>query len=100
LSLIQKEISRRQESGSDTSRAGESAEEVESFDSNTHDSVFNSEIPKQNIHRVTHPNHLKDKKVNHESTKLSPQAVNKLLKENYAKKKQHDFRIEQRYYNM
>ena len=78
----------------------EDAEEVESFDSNTADSEFSSEIQKQNQHRVKHPNYLKDKKVNHESVKLSPQAVNKLLKENYSKKKQHEFRIEQRYYGM
>jgi hypothetical protein len=82
------------------SRKGESAEEVETFDSDTADSEFSSEIQKQNQHRVKHPNYLKDKKVNHESVKLSPQAVNKLLKENYSKKKQHEFRIEQRYYGM
>lgn len=97
LKLIHNEMERRQESNNANN---EDNEEVESFNSDTTDSEFSSEIQKQNQHRVKHPNYLRDKKVNHESVKLSPQAVNKLLKENYAKKKQHEFKIEQRYYSM
>lgn len=66
----------------------EDAEEVDTCGCEKKDSVFSKEIPKKNLD-----------KINKESVKLSPKAVNNLLKENYIKRKQHQFRFEERYRN-
>jgi hypothetical protein len=66
----------------------EDAEEVDTCGCEKHDSVFSSEIPKKDL-----------TKINKESVKLSPKAVNNLLREQYIKRKQHQFRFEERYRN-
>jgi hypothetical protein len=84
LKLIQNEIDSR------NNEKQEDAEEVESFNCDTKDSVFNPHTAKRNLNREQNP-------VNKESVKLSPQAVKRLLHENYLKNKQHKFRIDQKY---
>ena len=83
-----------QEDSEDESDEEEDAEEVETCGCEKHDSVFNPEIPKKNLKREVHPDKSPIKK---ESVKLSPKAVNKLLQENFIKKKQHQFKYEEKY---
>jgi hypothetical protein len=72
----------------------EDAEEVDTCGCEKKKMVFNPEIAKKNTERVTSPDKGSIKK---ESVKLSPTAVNKLLKENFIKKKQHQFKFEEKY---
>lgn len=83
-----------QEDSEDESDEEEDAEEVETCGCEKKKSVFNPEIAKKNLERETHPDKHPIKK---ESVKLSPKAVNQLLKENFIKKKQHQFRYEEKY---
>lgn len=66
----------------------EDAEEVDTCGCEKEDNVFSKEIPKKNL-----------AKINKESAKLSPKAVNNLLRENYIKRKQHQFKFEEKYRN-
>jgi len=66
----------------------EDAEEVETCSCQEHEGAFYDELPKKSL-----------AKINKESTKLSPKAVNTLLREEYLKRKQHQFRFEERYRN-
>lgn len=85
------------------SRSGhtpEDAEDVDSCECGEDEQVFNKDIARDNYKRAQHPDDLKVRptpKPNYESVKLSPQAVDKLLKENYIKQRQHKFRIEEKY---
>lgn len=72
----------------------EDSEEVDTCGCEKKKMVFNPEIAKKNTERVTSPDKSPIKK---ESAKLSPTAVNKLLKENFIKKKQHQFKFEEKY---
>jgi hypothetical protein len=72
----------------------EDAEEVETCGCEKKKMVFNPEISKKNIERSTSPDKGSIKK---ESVKLSPTAINKLLKENFVKSKQHKFKMEEKY---
>ena len=72
----------------------EDSEEVDTCGCEKKKMVFNPEIAKKNTERVTSPDKSPIKK---ESVKLSPTAVNKLLKENFIKKKQHQFKFEEKY---
>jgi hypothetical protein len=83
-----------QEDSEDELNEEEDSEEVDTCGCEKHDSLFNSEIAKKNTERVKHPNKSPIKK---ESVKLSPTAVNKLLKENFIKTKQHQFKYEEKY---
>lgn len=95
LKHIENEIKRRE---------NEASEEVDTCGCEQDDSEFNAEIPKQNIKKLENPQPIPTPKhikgYHQESIKLSPQQVNQLLKENYAKKKQHNFKIEQRHYGI
>lgn len=88
---INQEIQKRQQK--------EDAEEIETSDEVEEDSVFTSEIPKENLKRIE-ANTPKNTERYNESVKLSSKAVKELLQENYSKKKQHNFRIEQKYYGI
>jgi predicted DNA binding CopG/RHH family protein len=83
-----------QEDSEDESDEQEDAEEVETCGCEKKKMVFNPEIAKKNIERVSSPDKGAIKK---ESVKLSPTAVNKLLKENFVKSKQHKFKYEEKY---
>lgn len=83
-----------QEDSEDELDEEEDAEEVKTCGCEKKKSVFNPEIAKKNIERETHPDKSPIKK---ESVKLSPKAVNQLLKENFIKKKQHQFKYEEKY---
>jgi hypothetical protein len=72
----------------------EDAEEVETCGCQNKKSVFNPEIAKKNYERTSHPDKGSIKK---ESVRLSPTAINKLLKEEFVKKKQHQFKMEEKY---
>jgi hypothetical protein len=72
----------------------EDAEEVKTCGCEKKQMVFNPEIAKKNLNRVSSPDKGPIKK---ESVKLSPTAINKLLKENFIKNKQHKFKMEERY---
>jgi hypothetical protein len=83
-----------QEDSEDESDDEEDSEEVETCGCQNKKSVFNPEIAKKNLEREQHPDKSPIKK---ESVKLSSKAVNQLLKENFIKKKQHQFRYEEKY---
>jgi hypothetical protein len=83
-----------QEDSEDESDEEEDAEEVNTCGCEKKKMVFNPEIAKNNAERATHPDKGSIKK---EATKLSPTAVNKLLKENFIKNKQHQFKYEEKY---
>jgi len=73
----------------------EDSEEVKTCGCEKKEMVFNPKTTKDNLNRVKNPDKGPIKK---ESARLSPTAINKLLKEEFAKKKQHQFRIEERYF--
>lgn len=77
----------------------EDAEEAKTCVCQKHDAVTNPEITKKSFDKAAHPKSLtiKTSETHRESAKLSPKAVNQLLKENYIKQKQHLSRIEERY---
>lgn len=77
---------KREREGRKDQEAEEDAEEVDTCGCQEHDNAFSAKIPKDNL-----------KKINKESVRLSPKAINNLLKENYIKRKQHQFRYEERY---
>ena len=79
-------LKRERENHKRDKEAEEDAEEVDTCGCQEHDNAFSSKIPKENL-----------KKINKESVRLSPTAINNLLKENYIKRKQHQFRYEERY---
>lgn len=72
----------------------EDSEEVDTCGCEKKNMVFNPEIAKKNIQRANSPDKDPIKK---EAVKLSPTAVNKLLKENFIKNKQHQFKFEEKY---
>jgi hypothetical protein len=72
----------------------EDAEEVKTCGCEKKQMVFNPEISKKNLNRVSSPDKEPIKK---ESVKLSTTAINKLLKENFIKNKQHQFKFEEKY---
>lgn len=72
----------------------EDSEEVKTCGCEKKDMVFNPAIAKKNLHRATTPDKGVVKK---ESARLSPTAINKLLKEEFVKKKQHQFKMEEKY---
>lgn len=72
----------------------EDSEEVETCGCEKKDMAFNPEIAKKNIKRPNHPDKGVVKK---EAVRLSPTAINKLLKEEFIKKKQHQFKMEEKY---
>jgi len=83
-----------QEDSEDEKHTEEDAEEVDTCGCEKKKMVFNPEIAKKNLERSKTP----DKgSIKQESVKLSPTAVNKLLKENFIKKKQHQFKFEEKY---
>jgi len=86
----------------DAEDAEEDAEEVETCGCQKHDAASNPEITKKSFDKAAHPKSLtvKTSETHRESVKLSPKAVNQLLKENYIKQKQHLSRIEERYGRM
>lgn len=83
----------------ESSEETEDAEEVKTCTCQKHDSVSNPEIAKKSFEKANNPKPLtmKTAETHRESIKLSPKAVNQLLKENYIKQKQHLSRIEERY---
>ena len=81
-------LKREREGRIQDQEAEEDAEEVDTCGCEEHDNAFSSKIPKENL-----------KKINKESVRLSPTAINNLLKENYIKRKQHQFKYEERYRN-
>ena len=83
-----------QEDSEDESDEEEDSEEVETCGCEKKKMVFNPEIAKKNAERATHPDKGSIKK---ESVKLSPKAVNQLLRENFVKSKQHKFKYEEKY---
>lgn len=78
----------------DESDSEEDAEEVNTCGCEKKQMEFNPEIPKKNIKRETSPDKGSIKK---ESNKLSPTEINRLLKENFIKNKQHQFKYEEKY---
>lgn len=85
----------QEDSEENESKDEEDAEEVKTCGCEKKEMVFNPKIAKDNLNRVKTPDKGPIKK---ESVRLSPTAINKLLKEEFAKKKQHQFRIEERYF--
>lgn len=74
----------------------EDAEEVDTCGCEKEQSPFYKEFAKKNINKIKHPSDLKIKQ---ENIKLSPTEVNRLLKENYVKSRQHKFKLEEKYKN-
>jgi hypothetical protein len=81
-------LERERKSRIQDQEAEEDAEEVDTCGCQEHDNAFSPKIPKDNL-----------KKINKESVRLSPKAINNLLRENYIKRQQHQFRYEERYRN-
>lgn len=92
------------------SNEGETTENLEQPDSNKYDSIeedeessdhenHSNEDSKNPFCKCQRPSSEPkvDKIINKENIKLSPKAINNLLKENYIKSRQHRFRIEERY---
>lgn len=77
----------------------EDAEEVKTCKCHEKDSAFNPETSKKYFDSKLKTKSLENKAptTQKESVKLSPKAVNQLLKESYIKQKQHLTRIEERY---
>jgi hypothetical protein len=83
-----------QEDSEDEEHTEEDAEEVDTCGCEKKKMVFNPEIAKKDLQRSKTPDKGSIKK---ESAKLSPTAVNRLLRENFIKKKQHQFKYEEKY---